>query len=320
MNINAMNINAMSLSAALSTVRSSDPEEFGAMLPDFDRRVLPLVANFSFFQAELQLGHLRLVIVKRPPCVSEAYLAKPQIGIALSMNGSPGLKLNGVPLDRPALVTHGIAIPHQIFQPSELTIAAILFPDEDGDRGWPERDQAARVDQIRPAAFDQLRLMIADVVHLASRSPLQFSRQNLVSALQQNLLATVDHAFLTTPGEVPAALAIGKYVRICRLVDEFMHDSPVEIPSGADIAAAAGVTIRTLHSAMTAVKGMSLQKFVLLNRLWAVRAALVRASPEDLIKTIALDHGFWHLGRFSRTYRAFFGESPSDTARCAAYK
>lgn len=307
----------MSLSAALSTVRCSDPEEFGAMLPDFDRRVLPLITDFSFFQAELQLGRLRLVIVKRPPCVSEAYLAKPQIGIALSMNVSPGLKLNGVPLDQPALVTHGTAIPHQIFQPSELTIAAVLFPDDD-DRGWPERDRTTRVDQIRPAAFEQLRLIIADVVHLASRSPLQFSRQNLVSALQQNLLATVDHAFLTAPGEIPAALAIRKYVRICRLVDEFIHSSTVEIPSSADIAAATGVTIRTLHNAMTAVKGMSLQKFVMLNRLWAVRAALVRASPEDLIKTIALDHGFWHLGRFSRTYRAFFGESPSDTARRAA--
>jgi AraC family transcriptional regulator, ethanolamine operon transcriptional activator len=216
-------------------------------------------------------------------------------------------------------VTHGIAIPHHIFQPSELTIAAILFPDEDDDRGWPERDQASRADQIRPAPFEQLRLIIDDVVDLASRSPLQFSRQNLGSALQENLLAMVDHAFLTTPGEVPAALAIRKYVRICRLVDEFIHNSTVEIPSNADIAAAAGVTIRTLHNAMTAVKGMSLQKFVMLNRLWAVRAALVRASPEDLIKTIALDHGFWHLGRFSRTYRAFFGESPSDAARRAAH-
>lgn len=313
MNIHAMNIHAMSLSPALSTVRCSDPEEFGAMLPDFDRRILPFIADFSFFQAELQLGYLRLAIIKRPPCVSEAYLAKRQIGIALSMNDSPGLKLNGVPLDQPALVTHGISIPHHVFQPSELTIAAILLPEEDGDRGWPERDQTARVDQIRPAAFEQLRLMIADVVHLASRSPLQFSRQNLVSGLQQSLLGTVDHAFLTAPGEIPAALAIRKYVRICRLVDEFMHNSASEMPSSADIATAAGVTIRTLHNAMIAVRGMSLQRFMMLNRLWAVRAALLRAGPEDLIKTIALDHCFWHLGRFSRTYRAFFGESPSDT-------
>ena len=310
-----MNIHAMSPSPALSTVRCSDPEEFNAMLPDVDRRILPLVTDLSFFQAELRLGQFRLAIIKRPPCTSMVHVAKTRIGIALPMNDSPGLKLNGLPLDRPALVNHGSSIPLQIFQPGELTIAAIIFPADDCDRGWPERNQAARVNEIRPAAFEQLRLMIADVVHLASRAPLQLSRQNLVSGLQQSLLGGFDHAFLSAPGEISTALAIRKYVRICRLVDEFLSDAAADIRSSADIAAAAGVSIRTLHNAMTAVKGISLHKFMRLYRLWSVRNALLRAGPEDLIKTIALDNGFWHLGRFSRTYRAFFGESPSDTAR-----
>jgi AraC family ethanolamine operon transcriptional activator len=194
-----------------------------------------------------------------------------------------------------------------------------MIPADDCDRGWPERNQVARVDEIRAAAFEQLRRMIADIVHLASRSSDELSASNLIAGLQQSLLGTIDHAFLTAPGEVCSAVAIRKYVRICRLVDEFVHNSTVEVPTSTDIAAAAGVTIRTLHNAMIAVKGVSLQKFMLLNRLWAVRAALLRAGPEDLIKTIALDHGFWHLGRFSRTYRAFFGESPSQTAGHAIY-
>jgi AraC family ethanolamine operon transcriptional activator len=314
-----MNIQAMSLSPALSTMRCSNPEEFSEMLPDVDRWIVPLVADFSFFQAELQLGQVRLAIIKRPPCVSMAYFAKSQIGIALAMNDVQGLKLNGIPLDRPALVNPGIAIPHQIFQPGELTVAVIMIPADDCDRGWPERNQVARVDEIRAAAFEQLRRMIADIVHLASRSSDHLSASNLVAGLQQSLLGTIDHAFLTAPGEVSSAVAIRKYVRICRLVDEFVHNSTVEVPTSTEIAAAAGVTIRTLHNAMIAVKGVSLQKFMLLNRLWAVRAALLRAGPEDLIKTIALDHGFWHLGRFSRTYRAFFGESPSETAGHAIY-
>ena len=308
-----MNIHTMSSSPALSTVRCSDPEAFSAMLPDVDRRILPLVTDLGFFQAELRLGQLRLAIIKRPPCTSMVHVAKTRIGIVLPMNDLPGLKLNGLPLDRPALVNHGSSVPLQMFQPGELTIAAIIFPAQDCDRGWPERNHAARVDEIRPAAFEQLRLMIADVVSLAWRSPLQLSRQNLVSGLQQSLLGVFDHAFLSTPGEISAALAIRKYVRICRLVDEFLSDTAAEIRSSAEIADAAGVSIRTLHNAMIAVKGMSLQKFMLLNRLWAVRAALLRAVPKELVKTIALDHGFWHLGRFSQTYRAFFGESPSDT-------
>ena len=296
-------------------VHCSDPEKFGAMLPDIRRRLLPLGTDFSFSQAELQLGHLRLIVVERPPCISEGYLANAQMGIALSMDESPGLKLDGVSLAEPALVTHGTAIPHHIFQPSKLTIAAVLVPDDDADRGWPERVPAARVDRIRSAAIAHLRATIRDVLHTVAHCPPSSLRPSMASGMQLSLLDAVDHAFLTAPREMEAGPAIRKYVRICRLVDEFIHHNSLEIPNSAEIADAAGVTIRTLHNAMIAVKGMSLQRFMMLNRLWAVRAALLRAGPEDLIKTIALDHGFWHLGRFSQTYRAFFGESPSDTMR-----
>ena len=313
-----MNIHAMSSSPALTTASCSDPEEFRANLSGFNTQCLPLVTECRFFQAELQLGRLRLMILRRPPCISEATPARGQIEIAFPMNDSPGLRLNGLPLDRPTLMNHGISIPYRTFQPSELTIAAMFLPDDDDDRGWPERNKGARLDQITSAAYEQLRLTIADVVHLASRSPLQLSRPSLVSGLQQSLLGAIDHAYLTAPPEVPTALAIRKYVRICRLVDELIRNSTVKVPTNSEIAAAAGVTVRTVHNAMIAVNGVSLQKFMLLNRLWAVRAALLRAGPQDLIKTIALDHGFWHLGRFSRTYRAFFGEAPSDTARHAA--
>jgi AraC family ethanolamine operon transcriptional activator len=308
-----MNTDAMSALPVLSTVQCSDPEEFGSMLPDISRQLLPLTKNFKFLQWELQLGRLRLVIVKRPPCASRGFLAKRKIGIALSMNDSPGLKLDGVALDQPALVTHGLSVPHHIFQPNELTIAAILLPDEDDTREWPERVQAARVDLIEPTALEHLRSIIQDVVDYVLRRPLQCLQQDLVSEMQQNLLAAIDHAFLTAPGETPPGLAVSRYVRICRLVDEFLRHHTHGVPNSAEIADSAGVTVRTLHNAVTAVKGMSLQKFMMLNRLWAVRAALVRAGSEDLIKTIALDHGFWHLGRFSRRYRIFFGETPSDT-------
>jgi len=64
---------------------------------------------------------------------------------------------------------------------------------------------------------------------------------------------------------------------------------------------------------MVAVNGMSLQRFMVLNRLCSVRAALLRAGPGDLIKDVALQHGFWHLGRFAKTYFNCFGEAPSQT-------
>jgi AraC family ethanolamine operon transcriptional activator len=97
------------------------------------------------------------------------------------------------------------------------------------------------------------------------------------------------------------------------MADEFIRSHATKSPGGAEVAAALGVTARTLHTAMVSVNGMSPLKFITLNRLWAVRAALLRADPGSLIKTIALDHGFWHVGRFSQAYHRLFGESPSVT-------
>ena len=306
-------LDSLSSSPVLSTVRCSDPAAVAGMLPGIRRRLLPLSGAFNFFQAELQLGALRLVTVKRPPCASEGYLDPRQVGIALSMGDSAGLKLDGLSLQRPMLVTHGLSIPHRIFQPSELSIAAILLPAAKADRGWPGRTQAARVDPVQPKVFAQLRSIVLDVIRLASRDPQRFLQANVVAGMEQSLLGTIDHAYLTAPGERASALAVGNYVRICHRAEEFINSGASGLPSSADVAAAACVTIRTLHNAMVAVHGMSLQRFMILNRLWAARAALSCGGASDLVKTVAFDQGFWHLGRFARTYRAFFGESPSDT-------
>ena len=48
-----------------------DPEQIVGLLPGTKRKLLPLAGNFKYVQASLQLEHLRLVIVQRPPCASE---------------------------------------------------------------------------------------------------------------------------------------------------------------------------------------------------------------------------------------------------------
>jgi len=313
-----MDLASLHSSSVLSTVRCSDPAEVAGLLPGTNRRLLPLAGDFAFAQASLELEALRVVVVRRPPCTSEGALDPRQIGIAWAMEASNGLKLNGIDLDRPALVTHGLETPHRIAQPDHLTIGAVFFPETAEDRGWPERGKSASVEFIRPEAIRNLQSTLADIIRLASRDPSRFSREGVVAGMQQSLLGSIDHAFATVPGAEPASLAVGNYVRVCRRADEFIASRRGGLPTAAAVAAAAGVTVRTLHNAMVAVHGMSLQKLMVLNRLWAVRGALLRADPDDLVKTIAFDHGFWHLGRFSQTYRVFFGEAPSDTLIGAA--
>lgn len=300
-------------SSVLSTVRCMVPEQIVGLLPGTKRRLLPLAGNFKYVQASLHLEQLRLVIVQRPPCASEGYLEQDQTGIALPMVDSPGLKLDGVEFDQPGLVTHGLTESHRIFQPSGLTIAAVFMRDVHGDRGWPERTHTAQVKSVQPGPLLQLRSIFQDIVCLAAQDPSRFARKSVVSGMQQSLLGTIDHAFLTAPEVGAARAAARKYARICRLADEFIYSNSRHFADSTEVAAAAGVTIRTLHNAMIAVHGMSLQRFMVLNRLWSARAALSIDGTTERVKTVAFDHGFWHLGRFSRTYRTFFGESPSET-------
>jgi AraC-like DNA-binding protein len=308
-----VNLGSLTQSHVLSVVRYTDPEQAVSRWRAVNRRLLPLAGDFELLQANLALGRLRLVMVKRPACFSEVHLDRSQIGIGLPMSDSSGLTLDGLPIEQPALVSYGLTVPHRIYQPVGLTLAGIFMPATSDDRGWPEPNDASRLHPIRASAAQKLRALICDIVVLASRDPSRFSRESVVAGIEQSLLEAIDHAHLTAPAERSTPAVIGKHVKTCRLADEFIRSRPEALPSSADVAAAAGVTIRTLHNAMVAVHGMSLQKFVTLSRLWSARAALLRSDPEVLVKTIAFDHGFWHLGRFSRAYRAFFGECPSAT-------
>ena len=56
-------------------------------------------------------------------------------------------------------------------------------------------------------------------------------------------------------------------------------------------------------------KGVSPMHYLRNARLRQVREALLRADPEANVTEIAMSTGFTHMGRFSVTYRRYFGES-----------
>jgi AraC family ethanolamine operon transcriptional activator len=73
-----------------------------------------------------------------------------------------------------------------------------------------------------------------------------------------------------------------------------------------------------LNHAFEQVLGMGPATYLRRLRLNQVRRSLrqPRADGEPTsVAEIALDHGFWHPGRFSRQYRELFGESPRESAR-----
>ena len=81
-----------------------------------------------------------------------------------------------------------------------------------------------------------------------------------------------------------------------------------------DLCALMVVGDRTLRSCCDEFLGMSPTRYVLLRRLKEVRRTLRDADPDAMhVAEVAHRFGFVELGRFAGTYRATFGENPSDT-------
>ena len=70
---------------------------------------------------------------------------------------------------------------------------------------------------------------------------------------------------------------------------------------------------RSLEQHFRKYTGTSPKQFIQITRLEHCRKALLAATPDSKVSSIALQHGFWHMGQFSQTYRRIFGETPSET-------
>jgi AraC-like DNA-binding protein len=86
--------------------------------------------------------------------------------------------------------------------------------------------------------------------------------------------------------------------------------------SSAAIAAACGVSSRSLFRAYRAMRGTSPMSWARNLRLQRVRADLQRPDLIDqTISQIASDWGFTHFGHFCEVYRRLYGETPTNTRR-----
>ena len=79
-----------------------------------------------------------------------------------------------------------------------------------------------------------------------------------------------------------------------------------------EICAAVGVSGRMLRMCCQEHLGMGPVRYLWLRRMHLARRALLQATPEKAtVAAIAMDYGFWELGRFAVRYRELFGERPS---------
>lgn len=103
---------------------------------------------------------------------------------------------------------------------------------------------------------------------------------------------------------------------IMQRIGEWAADAAEDSVNLLQLADVAGVSLRQLQSAFKAFTGLAPAHWLRLRRLNGARRELLRRNAEDTtVAEVAMHWSFWHLGRFSSSYRALFKELPSETLK-----
>lgn len=129
----------------------------------------------------------------------------------------------------------------------------------------------------------------------------------------------IEHFLGATPGVLNELRAAGRgHLRrryaMMRRVRDFLREhstSPVRMD---ELCEAVGMSRRGLEYLFRDFLGIGVNAFIRHMRLQGARRAILQAEPTPGgVKRIALEWGFWHLGRFSAEYKSQFDELPTAT-------
>ncbi|UIN53922.1 helix-turn-helix domain-containing protein [Pseudomonas kribbensis] len=145
----------------------------------------------------------------------------------------------------------------------------------------------------------------------------QPSKEALTQQLLEDCLFILDNASVCLDG---GGLQRRAEERITlKRVGEWAADSPEQTLNLLELSRVAGVTLRQLQQTFKAYTGMSPSHWLRLRRLNSARRELLKRSPADTtVAEVAMNWSFWHLGRFSSSYRAMFKELPSETLKSSS--
>ena len=220
---------------------------------------------------------------------------------------------NGREIDNATVSVVRGKVPVKSVEEHPNTYLMMRFNSDMRHRGWADYDSGLAFFRQPDEPLARLRAAILNMFCLASggNDPRQFEALN--RPVQETLLACLD-ATLVPAGALAARRgSFDKHRKLIARLDEVVALFGSKPLYSDDLAAALGVSVRTLQTATHAVHGVSLHHYLRLKRLWATRIQLMTGSAGLSVKAAALGNGFWHLGDFSRGYRLAFGETPSET-------
>lgn len=305
----------------------ADPLSCQAAILSADVEILPTTREL--FQAEItQVGADRLWTqhfhVSSPQVCTIAYKPDRQsIDFLTEANSSP-LQHCGVDVLSGDIIVNALDVVHRRSGPN-LDYGSMSLPIDELHTAFATimggdfmRAAGQPIIHPRPEFMSRLLKLHKVVGQLAHETPDILQVPEVLRALENELVHTMTGC-LAESRVIETSTGHRRHKAIIARFEEFLaanSDRPLYLT---EICAGVGVAERTLRGACEEHIGMGPIRFLTLRRMHLVRRALLQADPsKSTVTSIVTDHGFWELGRFSVSYRALFGESPSETLRSAA--
>lgn len=294
--------------------RSPDFDHFRSIEGLGQAKSIPLdCKGFAASFAALRLKSCTIYLQWTFPRILQVRYSTTGAIVGFAMDDAVSLVLNGVEARASALLLVKGAAACEIVEPQANLFGFVNF-DAIDDRGWPGEVDSARLIATQPARLEALRAMTRDALMLASHSPEALLQPHVMEGIEESILQAIDLAMdAALPVCEGKRLSLSHYLALVRKLDEFLAANAGRTLYSAEVARQLGVSVRTLHNAVVAVRGMSMHRYTRLRRLWNVRQQLVRGPSLQSIKAVALVNGFWHMGEFTALYRDLFGETPQQT-------
>ncbi len=299
-------------SSVLDVARFRDFDQFRGATRIVKAHSIPLqTRGFDAAAARIRLSGCNLHLQRTFPRMIDALLESGAL-IMFPMEQVRPVKMNGVDVEYPALAFARGTAPYRATEWVAQTYAFLEFDAPVNDRGWPEFEDALRLFRMTPETLAALQRRISAMFEFVSANPDDVTALVRVDMSEQ-LLGALDAAFAESASVGSGRLALARHAKIADAIDARLERDPATPLYSEALAAEFGISVRTLHTVAIRFRGLSLHNYLRMKRLWMVRQQLLSGRPSLNVKACALMYGFWHLGEFSSSYSALFGEVPSQT-------
>jgi AraC-like DNA-binding protein len=305
-----------------------DADEFAPAIKGADVELIQTSANLTGGRVtEIHFGSVTVQYCRIAfGCLARASIHKNPLSMMIPLKINGPAMCNGFSMNHESLLVHGTGADYYSNTPTGFEWALLPFKTD------AIRHTIASLTQQEPPEFRENCLsirppaeiltavhhLLTDAVQTAQRNPHILTSQNALHSMEQSIHTAIALVLSRSRQE------LSRYRRQTELahshvrqrVEAYLEGHLLEPVYLADLCSATGVSERTLEQVFRESYGVSPLRYLKLRRLNLARQRLRDGMPEQTrVTDVALDCGFWELGRFAMEYAAVFGESPSHTLR-----